>query len=92
MTNTLFAFGSDGRMPRQDEKQKKVHHCAEMMLQVRDKNGKLVPAKGFLDTGTSEITVLSKFVKKDITVVLGGLGGDELMGGYDIHKFIKSHA
>lgn len=31
---------------------------------------------------------MSKFVKKNITVVLGGLGGDELFAGYDIHKFI----
>lgn len=31
---------------------------------------------------------MSKFVRSEITVVLGGLGGDELFAGYDIHKFI----
>ncbi|MBU4444931.1 asparagine synthase (glutamine-hydrolyzing), partial [bacterium] len=31
---------------------------------------------------------MSKFVRENITVVLGGLGGDELFAGYDIHKFI----
>lgn len=31
---------------------------------------------------------MSNFVKDDVKVVLGGLGGDELFAGYDIHKFI----
>lgn len=31
---------------------------------------------------------LSKFVSKHVKVVLGGLGGDELMAGYDIHRLI----
>ncbi len=31
---------------------------------------------------------MSKFVSKHVKVVLGGLGGDELFAGYDIHKFI----
>ena len=31
---------------------------------------------------------MSRFVKDHVTVVLGGLGGDELFAGYDIHKFI----
>ncbi|HOI01108.1 MAG TPA: asparagine synthase (glutamine-hydrolyzing) [Bacteroidales bacterium] len=31
---------------------------------------------------------MSAFVRPKITVVLGGLGGDELFAGYDIHKFI----
>ncbi|MEE9372622.1 MAG: asparagine synthase (glutamine-hydrolyzing) [Saprospiraceae bacterium] len=31
---------------------------------------------------------MSAFVNKHVKVVLGGLGGDELFAGYDIHKFI----
>ncbi|MBU1679650.1 MAG: asparagine synthase (glutamine-hydrolyzing) [Bacteroidetes bacterium] len=31
---------------------------------------------------------MSKFVSNHVKVVLGGLGGDELFAGYDIHKFI----
>lgn len=31
---------------------------------------------------------MSKFVAPHVKVVLGGLGGDELFAGYDIHKFI----
>lgn len=31
---------------------------------------------------------MSKFVGEHVKVVLGGLGGDELFAGYDIHKFI----
>lgn len=32
---------------------------------------------------------MSAFVKKHVKVVLGGLGGDELFAGYDIHKFVN---
>jgi len=31
---------------------------------------------------------MSKFVHPHVKVILGGLGGDELFAGYDIHKFI----
>ncbi|NND35268.1 MAG: asparagine synthase (glutamine-hydrolyzing), partial [Saprospiraceae bacterium] len=31
---------------------------------------------------------MSAFVKQHLKVVLGGLGGDEIFAGYDIHKFI----
>lgn len=31
---------------------------------------------------------MSAFVKPHVSVVLGGLGGDELLAGYDIHRFI----
>lgn len=31
---------------------------------------------------------MSDFVKPHASVILGGLGGDELFAGYDIHKFI----
>ncbi len=33
---------------------------------------------------------MSKFVREHVTVVLGGLGGDELFAGYDIHRFVVS--
>lgn len=32
---------------------------------------------------------MSQFVSPHVKVVLGGLGGDELFAGYDIHKFIN---
>lgn len=31
---------------------------------------------------------MSKFVSPKVKVVLGGLGGDELLAGYDVHKFL----
>lgn len=31
---------------------------------------------------------MSEAVRKHVTVVLGGLGGDELFAGYDIHRFV----
>ena len=34
------------------------------MLQMQDKNGKLVPVQGLLDTGTLETIVLSDYVQK----------------------------
>lgn len=32
--------------------------------------------------------MMSQFVSQHVKVVLGGLGGDELFSGYDIHRFI----
>ena len=32
---------------------------------------------------------MSRFVRQNITVVLGGLGGDELLAGYDQHKIVS---
>ncbi len=32
---------------------------------------------------------MSEFVRPHVKVILGGLGGDELFAGYDIHKFIR---
>ncbi len=32
--------------------------------------------------------LMSQFVSRHVKVVLGGLGGDELFSGYDIHRFI----
>ena len=47
-----------------NKKVKQNHWTAKVMLQMQDKNGKLVPVQGLLDTGTSETIVLSNVVWK----------------------------
>jgi asparagine synthase (glutamine-hydrolysing) len=40
------------------------------------------------DAATLPTYILSKFAKKEVTVVLAGEGGDELFAGYDNHKIM----
>ena len=46
------------------KKAKVGHYTAEMIIEILDRNGKLVPIRGLLDTGTTSSILLREFVKK----------------------------
>lgn len=46
------------------KRQKKIHHCAEIVLKTKDEDKALVPLRGLLDTSTSEITSLLNLLKR----------------------------
>ena len=46
------------------KKAKVGHYTAEIVVEILDRNNKLVPIRGLLDTGTTSTIVLRDFVKK----------------------------
>lgn len=66
-----------------------THH--ELVL-TGDRMPDLVPDLGQLldeplgDASVVPTTLLSRFVRSEVTVALGGDGGDELFGGYPMHR------
>ena len=49
---------------RPAKRQKKQHYSAEIIVEIEDRNGDLVPIRALLDTGTSSTIILRQFVKR----------------------------
>ena len=46
------------------KKHKKTHYCAEIIVEIVDRNGDKVPIRALLDTGTSATLLLRKYVQQ----------------------------
>jgi len=46
------------------KKSKTTHYCAEIIVEIEDQYGKLIPIRALLDTGTSATLLLRQFVQK----------------------------
>jgi predicted aspartyl protease len=42
-----------------------MHYSAEVVVEIEDRHGNLVPIRALIDTGTSSSIVLREFVAKD---------------------------
>ena len=60
-TPYLFTFSESSRPQK---KSKKGHYTAEVIVEIEDRDGNLVPARGLLDTGTTSSLLLRQFVRK----------------------------
>ena len=45
-------------------KKRKVTFCADVMVEIEDRDGNTVPIRALLDTGTTATILLRKFVRK----------------------------
>ena len=54
-----------------------LHHFPQVIWHAEEPKENIL--QGFL---------LSRFARQSVKVVLGGLGGDELFAGYDLHRFV----
>ena len=61
-SETANPFFGDHCRPR--KRSKDCHYNAEIVVEIEDRDGNLVPIRGFLDTGTSSTIVLRQFVRK----------------------------
>lgn len=60
-TLETYAFHENSRPVKQI---KSKHYTAEIIVQIENRHGKMVPARCLLDTGTTESIVLRDFVRK----------------------------
>ena len=55
-------FFNRGESPK--KKSKRTHYSAEIVVEIEDRHGNLVPIRALLDTGTSSSIILREFVRK----------------------------
>ena len=60
--NTCYAIRNAS--PRTFKKSKTGQYCAEIIVEIEDRNGDKVPMRALLDTGTTKSILLRQFVKK----------------------------
>ena len=58
----VFIFGEIQTPPK--KKHKTSHYIAEIIVEIKDRNDKVVPIRALLDTGTTSSIVLREFVRK----------------------------
>jgi len=86
-------FNADFNMARITARHYGTHHH-EVLVSSDDAVGLIQDAVWHLDEPIANPTVvpmfvLARFAKKDVDVVLGGDGGDELFGGYDRYRLAR---
>ncbi len=69
------------------------HH--EMILEPRDALGILPDIESFMDEPLADSSILAtylvaRFARQNVTVALGGDGGDELFAGYDTFRALRA--
>jgi transposase InsO family protein len=52
--------------PNRQKRQKTEHYTAELVAEIEDRNGKIVPIRALIDTGTTATIVLRQFVRSDV--------------------------
>ena len=69
----MFPFFNRGEL---NKKAKVGHYTAEIVVEILDRHGKLVPIRALLDTGTTSTILLREFFKKGRA---GGYSGQETL-------------
>ena len=60
----VFRDGLEIHSPRGTKRAKKTHLSPEIVVEIEDRKGDLVPIRALLDTGTTATILLKQFVRK----------------------------
>jgi hypothetical protein len=63
-SETLFPFYKNSIQNTNNKKTKSTHYSAEVLVELEDRDGNIVPIRALLDTGTSATLLLRQFIKK----------------------------